>query len=430
MTPAATITGRVYDSDNMPIANAEVILQRSAYDPNGQRTLQAVQQARTNDLGEYRLFWVTPGKYYLVTQYTGSPTMGSRNPNEFIGPVDDGSVPTYYPGTADPAAASEVDVLSGADLSAMDLTLMKTTTFRVRGRVIMTATDNPNVRPFVSIRPKNPIGSMISTSSNMSMNPEGVFEIRGVTPGSYVLMANACSGATGLRAEKTIDVNNDVDGVVITLSPGVDLHGRIVFESRSPSDANSSNPFANARVMIRPASTGVFGIGAPPVVKPDGTFTISQVTPGTYLVSLLPLPGPDYYVKAVMLGRTDVLRDGFTVDRTPDTLLEIVLSGNAGRIEGSLVDNQSKPVSSTQVLLMPNDRTRSDQYKFGFTDSSGRFTIRGIYPGEYKLFAMDTIEPGAHRDPEFMRRYEEQGTRVVIGQGTNPSVELRLIKVN
>jgi hypothetical protein len=55
ITPTGTITGRIYDTDNMPMPNADVVLQRSAYDANGQRTLQVVQQARTNDLGEYRV---------------------------------------------------------------------------------------------------------------------------------------------------------------------------------------------------------------------------------------------------------------------------------------------------------------------------------------------------------------------------------------
>ena len=43
-----------------PIPYVDVALLKPAYDTEGQRTFRS-QQTRTNDLGEYRLFWVTPG---------------------------------------------------------------------------------------------------------------------------------------------------------------------------------------------------------------------------------------------------------------------------------------------------------------------------------------------------------------------------------
>jgi hypothetical protein len=80
-------------------------------------------------------------------------------------------------------------------------------------------------------------------------------------------------------------------------------------------------------------------------------------------------------------------------------------------------------------MLIPSERTQTDRFKSIVTDQNGAFTIRGIYPGNYKLFAWEAIEPNAERDPDFLRQYEEFGKTTSIGEGTNPSVELRLIKI-
>ena len=156
MAPTSTVTGRVYDFDNMPLPNADVILQKMGYDANGRRTLQPVQQARTNDLGEYRLFWVSPGKYFLRVDYTGASTPLLRSPNDLIGPVEEGYAPIYYPGTPDASSATEIELLPGAQLSAMDVTMVRTRTYSILGRVIVSAANAANMRPFVTIRSRQP----------------------------------------------------------------------------------------------------------------------------------------------------------------------------------------------------------------------------------------------------------------------------------
>jgi Carboxypeptidase regulatory-like domain len=196
MDPTGTITGRIYDFDNLPLPSADVTLQKSAYDPSGQRTLQTVQQTRTNDLGEYRLFWISPGKYFLRVDYSSAPTPLSRNPNEYIGPVNDGYAAMYYPGTTDPARAIEIDVLPGTEMGAIDLTLLRTKTVTVRGRVIVNVPNMAKARPSVSLRPRQPVGPTMMTSMNTTMQPDGTFEIRAVVPGSYTLAASVGTGIT------------------------------------------------------------------------------------------------------------------------------------------------------------------------------------------------------------------------------------------
>jgi len=156
---------------------------------------------------------------------------------------------------------------------------------------------------------------------------------------------------------------------------------------------------------------------------------MSKVVPGTYQLQLQPLPTPDWYIKAISFGRTDGLRDGLALESSPDSPIEVLLSPNAGSIKGTVVDRDGKVVPNNRVILIPNEPSRFDRFKFSTTDANGAFNIRGIYPGAYRLFAWDMLEPNAERDPDFVRQYEEQGKSVAVAEGTNPGVELRLIKV-
>ena len=63
MTPGAVISGRVLER-GQPIAGPVFAVKISYQD--GQRVLTRVVSGYTNDLGEYHLFWIPPGRYYVV----------------------------------------------------------------------------------------------------------------------------------------------------------------------------------------------------------------------------------------------------------------------------------------------------------------------------------------------------------------------------
>ena len=65
LTAAATLSGHVLDASGKPVADVPVELLRRTYTQNG-RSFQAAARVMTNDLGEYRLYWITPGTYYLA----------------------------------------------------------------------------------------------------------------------------------------------------------------------------------------------------------------------------------------------------------------------------------------------------------------------------------------------------------------------------
>src|SRR5262249_10829893 len=138
LTPGGTISGRVTGGNGEALVGMDVQLVRSTYQIDGRRNLLPMGSAQqTNDRGEYRLFWMPPGKYYLSVTPSPFPRAGSlglsANPNS--------KYPrTYYPGSKDITAATEIDVPAGGELVGIDLRLTPQTTYRIRGSVIDSTT--------------------------------------------------------------------------------------------------------------------------------------------------------------------------------------------------------------------------------------------------------------------------------------------------
>jgi hypothetical protein len=63
------------------------------------------------------------------------------------------------------------------------------------------------------------------------------------------------------------------------------------------------------------------------------------------------------------------------------------------------------------------------------SDALGRFSIRGVPPGDYKLFAWESIPSFAYQNSAFIAKHEERGRTVHVGQGGTSSMELQIIPV-
>src|SRR6185369_16258164 len=64
MVPTGAISGRVTNSSGEPIAIADVFALRSSYQ-EGRRILTQVLSAKTDERGEFRMFWLIPGSYFV-----------------------------------------------------------------------------------------------------------------------------------------------------------------------------------------------------------------------------------------------------------------------------------------------------------------------------------------------------------------------------
>ena len=92
------------------------------------------------------------------------------------------------------------------------------------------------------------------------------------------------------------------------------------------------------------------------------------------------------------------------------------------------MDTRQQPVALIEVVLIPEtQRNRFDLYRRVTADINGRFTIRGIPPGNYRLYAWEEIEPYAYFDPEVVRQVESQGKAVRVTELSKETVEIRSI---
>lgn len=64
LAPTGSISGRVYDRNGEAAGKAQVQALQSVY-RNGHRKRTIIQIGESNDRGEYRLFWLSPGTYYV-----------------------------------------------------------------------------------------------------------------------------------------------------------------------------------------------------------------------------------------------------------------------------------------------------------------------------------------------------------------------------
>ena len=470
MVPTGTIAGRIYDQDGEPIEGVNVQAMRYDYN-DGERVLNSASQARTNDLGEYRLYWLTPGEYrvsatfqarsraaaniqMVVTANGGGPGGASlqgltdalraeignlevRLGGSAGGPVDEIYVDTYYPGTHDPLASSPIQVAEGSEVRAVDFTVLPTRAVTVRGRVVGPYSPDEGFVPTVSIVPQN---SALAPRRNSlrgrrargrsSGGRDGTFELTGIAPGSYTIVATvrATGGRGGRGAGEQprlagfADVQvggQDIDNLVVAVRQSVPVMGRVLLEP-----GTSEIDVSRLRVRLEPMGSLPLG-GINTRVEDDGTFTLDNVNQTWYRVSLTGLP-EEAYVSAARVGASDALNSGILV--TPDAgLLEFSIDGGGSRIEGAVALESTTAFTGAQVVLVPENAAREDLYEVASADQYGRFSMRGIAPGRYRLFAWEDAPSGAYRDPEFVRRYENFGEAVEVNRGALIQSQPRLI---
>jgi 5-hydroxyisourate hydrolase-like protein (transthyretin family) len=428
LTPAGNVAGRLWNSFGQPAVGVPVQIVRSSFNSAGQRVLEVVGVTRSNDRGEYRIYWVTPGTYYLVA---GSP-QGRVGVLPSIGlpvsrndPTERYSL-TFYPGGTDILNSTPLDIRPGSDLAA-DLALTRQQLFTLRGKVVDGVSGHVPASIAVTVVSPADIANSLTVSFPTNYNAAtGVFEITGLLPGLYTV---SVTSQNTLVARVPVNVVRDIDDLIVTVSP-VSISGRIVIEGQT-------NSLEVQRMRLQLRSTVNLGAPTPPAVRPnaDGTFRLDNVVGGEYRIAVNPEAGlpdtySDFYIKAAHMDRKDALQQSLLIgDSVPNgASLEIVLSTNVGHVEGVVLDARLQPAPGVQAVLVPErDRSRTDLYKAATTDQSGRFTIRSVPPGDYKLLAWATLENYGYFDPVVLKDAEPMARSVHVAEGSRQSVDVTVI---
>ena len=159
-------------------------------------------------------------------------------------------------------------------------------------------------------------------------------------------------------------------------------------------------------------------------VKPDGSFVLKDVAPDVYEVSLGPHAGT--YVKSIRFADEEALDGRIDLTKTSGPLT-ILLGADVGEVEGTVKKANGDPAVRVLVTLIAYGRR--DLSQSGFTGEQGKFHLRGVAPGEYKIFAWEDVPFGAPQDPEFRKPFEKQGLTLKMEPNGQQTVELTTIVI-
>jgi hypothetical protein len=420
---AGVITGRVFDEDGEPMPRVMVMALRNGYE-KGKRELQTVAEAESNDLGEFRLYGLSPGRYFVSAENTSwNHVVGDR---EFSGDTknsgEKGYTKIYYPSALDPGQASTFVVKEGEEIPAVDFLMKEITVYRIRGKLVSTVTKQGHRPSFVEAFRRNQRNDWISLGSNKQPKPDGSFEIAEVAPGEYTVIGMIFDEGKRYSAQLDIDVTSaDVDGVSLVIGPGTTIPGRINWVGK-PSLLGS-----DLSIYLE-SDANRFGVGGNTHTDENWQFTLKEVPDGTYKVEMNGL-AKDCYIKEIRFGE-NVLVDTELRVKGAGGNLEVVVSSQGAEIDGAVLNKDDLPASGVWVVAVPEENKRKylRLYKSSLTDQYGHFEIHGLAPGKYKLFSWEGIESNAWEDADFLKEYEDKGATLEVADGDKKSTALKSIQ--
>ena len=446
----SVVTGHVFDEDGEPMVGAQVRAMRFAY-VQGDRRLTPAGSGMTDDRGEFRIYGLQPGTYYVAgaTTQASTVTVMGRDGSVMVEgvnvtlenvtvvggdagapPTPSGFAPTYYPGVTSVADALPVTVGLQAEAGNVDFVLQLVPTARVSGMV--TGPDGaPVAGGNVTLSPEDgsTVGRMLGANYGSGIRPDGSFNILNVPPGRYVAFARGMGrrGEEALFAVQPVAVaGSDVSSVNLTLTTGLTVSGTV------SADTGSSTPSNLTRLRVSLLSLSSLPIPTPPPsgVLLDGSFVITPVVAGPYLIRTSGLP-QNFSLKGGYYGGRDVSDVPLEV-RPGQNLggLSLVISDRVTQLSGTVSDSSDQPLLDYTVVAYSSDasnwRPQSRYIQVGTPDANGQFRIRGLPPGEYLVVAVDDVESGEWFDPAFLTAQKRNAVSIDLGDGETKTLDLKL----
>jgi hypothetical protein len=338
--------------------------------------------------------------------------------------------PTYYPSTATFEKAVSLSLRPGEEAIA-NINITAARSYTVRGRI-------------AGVDPAPPAGLEIMSKAAVGAAPAGVkvsatntFEIKGLLPGSYRLVARGVSSGRPAHGVQNFTIEeSDLNDVMIDVGKAaLPVSGNVFL----PRGVNRNDVRVTVRLEVAISNDDEDNDLPPPatgngnVTAGDGVGSFADLTAERYSRVMFPtvlVSGPgaqNLYISSVRFNWEDVTNSGF--DPTESGTLSIHLENRGGEISGSALGRDGQRFPGASICLYPDEKRqlRPDLYHLVRTDQNGEFTITGIAPGTYNLAAFDHVETDAATDPDFLKQYAHETRSLEVVYRTNYNLSLTVV---
>jgi hypothetical protein len=473
MVKGAVITGRIQTPEGEPAAGMSVqVLRFEKGGPLGERRLApaGIPAVTTDDRGEYRIFGLSAGTYYLRAQprfqmvpgaaeglhipteaeiraaiadakmevTSSRPGIPARPRRAPVAHTDTRRgvtlAPIFFPSTSVPSRAAAITLAPAEVRTGVDIDLEYVPLSTVEGFV---AVPPGTSRVVLTIASAESVAGGFSRSTSGAQ--DGAFMFRGVPPGTYTITARALPArSTGPASAApfwgTTDIavsGEDLSGVSIAMQPGVTLSGRVVF------DASSGFPSELGAIPVPPLQAANTTMGAtamlPPVRFDGQSFAIEGIVPGTYRFMTPPrgmrAPIGRWWLKSFVLNGTDMLDRELEIKENSDTAV-VTFSDRASELTGHVHYASGLAVRDEMIIVFSTDPRHwfygSRRIAAVRPSDGGRYAVRNLPAGDYFVAATNELAQGEWYDAEELKTLMPDASRVRIGADEQVAHDIRL----
>jgi hypothetical protein len=451
------IAGRVMDAHGDPIEYANVQALWMPRSGAGRPTMRG--NAQTNDLGEFRVPRLQPGRYLIRVR---PQPLSMMDPNIAPTSVIPQPVPTYYPNVLGPEQAQAVVVNRGETISGVEITLAEGTMSIVSG--IVQSSDGSQIAGG-SVQARSLISEVaggFDTAGGSAIRPDGTFRLT-LPAGDYLLEAQSAPRTPdgNFRPEQQnfgttrISVAGaPIEGVSIVLGRGATASGRITFEGTTPVPAA---PASSVRVPIMNAEGGMCR-QAQATIAPDWTFKIEGL--GGFCSATPQSMFGRWSLKAVMFRGENLMEQSIFFDAGQQyTNLQVVVTDKRTQIDFNVTDDSGQATAEFVALVFPVNKekwtqparirfytppppmlvqaARSGQVGPALLNAFGGNTpqgpppqrILGMAAAEYFAIAVDDIENEDGHDPAVLEKLIPNAVRFTLTDDAPVTLPLRVYRL-
>jgi hypothetical protein len=409
------ITGRVLDEFGEPMPEVQIAAQQYQMFQGQRRLVPTGRQTQSNDIGEFRLFGIGPGQYYLTATWRSTNPMNSDERTAYA--------PMYYPGTENPAQAQRITVRAGEEKSDVVMALRPMRATRVTGTA--TGVDGKPMTGNIMVISTGGFGFNFVVGGQIK--PDGTFVLNGIAPGEYTLRAQAFGGPARdpeiATATITATGEDITDLHLIAAKPSV-ASGRILMDP----GAAPTLP-QGLTLFLQPADGAMQMGGNPPArMSDDGSFELKS-GPGRMRIGMANAAG--WTIRSVRLNGSELTDTGIDFRPNEDISgLEIEITNKLTTITGLVTNARGDTLKDYTAIAFAQDK---DKWKVfgrytstGRPDQDGRFKISGLPPSDYFIVAVDKVDPGQTSDPDYLDTIRIRATAITIREGETRTVDLKL----